>query len=545
MMNRGKAINRRRRIMRRPVHWCVTAGVAAALWTAPAAAQDEMSFGTEEVESVGEVSPVAQFLDEGKKYYDKKDYYQASLLFHKVFAEPDASADRFRPKAKYELAKSLYRLEFYQGALNLFAQIAEEGVEHPYYEATLSWLILLSRKLPGEPGKLERLGKYEQFFPNKVPEKFRDEFAFLLGKYFYQQADLDRTIKFLDYVSPRSDFYAEAKYHQGITYVRKYEAKPAVNSFKSILSWLSERDVEGDPKLKRLQQLTLLGMARAFYSVGQYDKSVKYYSFIGQSSEYWLDSLFEESWAYFQIDRFNKSLGNLHTLNSPFFDDEYFPESIILQAVAFFTNCRYDRVRLSIEEFDEVYPDLKKELQAYLDQYQDPAELYDFLVKINAGEGSYDPRLNQILNAALTDKALKRTIEYVDDLEAEIVKLDRTEPSWRDSGLGQTLQQDLDLSKSFALGDAGTLAQERLVRVKTELNDLIKQSKKILIETAKAETDQLDAKIRDQQFNESGPNQVKNEIKVDDEHIFWTFRGEYWRDELGFYLYNITSQCGR
>ena len=31
----------------------------------------------------------------------------------------------------------------------------------------------------------------------------------------------------------------------------------------------------------------------------------------------------------------------------------------------------------------------------------------------------------------------------------------------------------------------------------------------------------------------------------DAEHIYWPFDGEYWRDELGYYLYSIQSQCGR
>jgi hypothetical protein len=217
---------------------------------------------------------------------------------------------------------------------------------------------------------------------------------------------------------------------------------------------------------------------------------------------------------------------------------------MILQAVVFFTNCRYDRVRLTIEEFELIYPDLKKQLEEYLAQFEDPIELYEFLVEINEGGDAYDPRVNQILSAALTDKTLKRTLGYVKELEREIKALENSEPAWRDSELGTEVLQDLELARSFALGDAGTLAQERLQRVVRELNDLIKQGKKILVETAKAETDALDQKLRDQQFQAEN-QRLGAGYAVDDEHIFWTFRGEYWRDELGYYLYNVRSQCGR
>lgn len=525
--------------------WVVAAAALLCLaWPSSVAAQDEMTFGVDEVDAVKEASPVGQFLDEGLKYYEAKEYYQASLLFYKVIEEPDVSADAFRAKAQYELAKSLYRLKLYQGALNLFDQIVTAGVDHPYYEATLSWLILLYRKLPGETDALLRLSNYAPLFPAQVPEKFRDEFAFLMGRYYYQEASLDEALKYLKFVGDSNSFYPEAQYLTGITHVRKYDAKPAVVAFKNVLGYVSERDLE-DPRYKRLEQLSLMAMARTFYSVGQYDKAIKYYDFIPQSSEYWLQSLFEASWAYFQADRYNKALGNLHTLNSPFFDDEYFPESVILQAVVFYSNCRYDRVRLTVEEFDLIYPDLKEQLQTYLDQYQDPVALYEFLVEINEGSRDFDPRLNQILSAALTDKTLKRTLEYVDELGEELKLLEQTDPSWRDSTLGRTLLQELTFSQSFALSSAGELARGRLERVRRELNELIKQSKKILIETAKAETTALDQQLRDGDFQGLDKSQSADGIVVDDEHVFWSFRGEYWRDELGYYLYNVKSQCGR
>jgi hypothetical protein len=34
-------------------------------------------------------------------------------------------------------------------------------------------------------------------------------------------------------------------------------------------------------------------------------------------------------------------------------------------------------------------------------------------------------------------------------------------------------------------------------------------------------------------------------VEVDGEHQVWPFDGEYWRDELGFYRQQVTSQCGR
>ena len=36
-----------------------------------------------------------------------------------------------------------------------------------------------------------------------------------------------------------------------------------------------------------------------------------------------------------------------------------------------------------------------------------------------------------------------------------------------------------------------------------------------------------------------------NTIIIDDEHQQWPFRGEYWKDELGYYRFKVLNKCGR
>ena len=497
-----------------------------------------------EPEVVEEVSPVGKFLDEGIKYYKNKEYFKASLMFYKVLEEEDMSADKFKLKAQYELGKTLYRLEIYQGGLIYFDQIVEAGMDHPYYEATLRWLLLISRKLPGETDMLPRISQYGEFFPDRVPDKVRDDMAYLLGRYYFIKGELDLSNKFLRYVTNVSTLYPRAKFLEGIVHVRNYEAEPAVNAFKEVLRAYESSSKDDD--LNQIRELTILTMGRTFYSVGQYELAIKYYDKINQGSNHWLKALFEESWAYFQLDNFNKGLGNLHTLNSPFFDDEYFPESVILQAVIFFTNCKYKRVRQALEIFEQTYAPLQEELGRHLSQFGGDTEaIFNFLMKIYSEETEFSPRLSQILNAALTDKTLQGTLHYIEELDREIRYIRKIEPGWSNSMLAKQLMQEIELTKSFAIDNAGDQARERLERIMDELRLLSQQALKIEFETANAEADILDQKILDEQFIEKHEKRIGDLAKVDDEHMYWPFVGEYWRDELGYYLYDITSECGR
>ena len=76
-----------------------------------------------------------------------------------------------------------------------------------------------------------------------------------------------------------------------------------------------------------------------------------------------------------------------------------------------------------------------------------------------------------------------------------------------------------------------------------ELNELLRDSAKILIDSTAAQRNQLDQAIAGGQV--TAAESKANIVKPDEEHVIWPFNGEYWRDELGFYRQTITSKCGR
>ncbi len=515
-----------------------------------AGAQGTMSFGEEEVaeeETSPEKSgPFADFLAEGKKLYEQKKYDEASLMFYKVVSSEDVAAEAYVPEAEYELGKTLLRMELYQGALSYFGRIVDTGESHPYYLPTLRGLVLLTDVIDGDPALMQRLAPFSTYYPQDVPEKYRDQFAYLVGRYLYQQMETDEAIRLLTSVSKRSEHYGKAHYIAAITHVSNYDAKSAVEEFKTVLAHLRAKEENGEltDDEQQLKELTSFGMARVFYSTGDYGTSLKYYSNIDRSSWKWPQALFESSWAYFQTDDYNKALGNLHSLNSPFFADAYFPEGPILSAVIFFYNCKYERVRYVLEDFDYYYAPLKDDVQAVLTDYQDSTEMFEWLEKLEKGEAEFDPQVYQILDAALDDAQVERKFGLVDTIRAEKEKIDSMPDAWKSSPLGTSLLQESELALSFAVSDAGTLSRQRLERVVRELEELNMQKEEIKFEVARAEQGQIEADIR-AGMNVEGNVTEAPQLEINDEQMYWTFDGEYWRDELGAYVFNINSECSR
>jgi tetratricopeptide (TPR) repeat protein len=516
-------------------------------------AEDTMTFGEEQASGDGEDDQVdaqtgqaRKFLKEGKNLYGQKKYDEASLIFHRIIDKDKLAAESVVPEARYELGKTLFRMDLYQGALWQFGQIVSAGASHPYYVPVLNGLLSLSEVIPADPTLRKYLASYVGRFPKQVPEKYRDQYAYLTGRHFYGKLDVPKAVEMLEAVSEQSPLYTKARYILATTHVANYDAQPALEAFKEVLQHLvtrrEERGLEAEQT--KLLELTHLGMARVFYSTGDYETSLKYYGKIDRGSPRWAQALFEAGWANFQLDRYNKALGNLHSLNSPFFDHAYFPEGPVLAAVIYFYNCKYDRVRHELDNFEYTYNPLQTEMQRILDENPDSSSMFDWYQKLQEGDVDIDSRTTRIIRAALDDKKVKAKFDLVNQVQREVQKIESMPDSWSSSALGESLLQEATLSESSATDEAGGLARQRLKRRVDKLNDLINQKEKVLFEVARAEKGQLEGDIRAGMEVEEQDGD-KERFEVGDEKMYWEFDGEYWRDEIGQYVFNIQSQCQR
>jgi len=493
-------------------------------------------------------------LERALKLYDAEDYPMSSIELNKVVEGQSGDDEGNKQRGEFFMGKALFNLKYYSASLSYFDRIVQKGPSHRYYAKTLQWLASLSRFLPESAGVLEKIGKYtRQDLDQPALEPVRDELYYLLGRYHYQKGNFADAVGLFSSVPEKSEFYPKAKFFEGITYVRENKGKQASDSFKAILRKVkSYEDPDKVPKvLKEFEQLANLSLGRIFYTTRQYDQSIKYFEKIpgpdareGASVD-WLPSLFEASWAYFQKDGDSKALGNIHSINSPFFETEFYPESYILKAVIYFNRCNYDRSAEAIREYNDIYPPLKKELDEILAKNPDNAQFYDYVVKVKSGEAGLSERLQHAVEGALYDRTLQKNIDYVTELDKELKNVDKADPAWKSTAVAGNILQDLTLQKSLAANEAGQLSRARLTRLMQEIQDLTKQAIKVEYETLNAQKGQLTAGLAGEQqmLNPNAKNY--NTIQIDDEHQQWPFKGEYWRDELGYYRFKVANKCGR
>ena len=499
-----------------------------------------------------------------KALFDKEKWNEAAQALHRVVTGETGDDPGNKQIAEYYLAISLYRLKFYQASYAIFSVISDNP-NHLKFKETLLWLAKLATQLPEPADIIERVGKYTDGqvarFDNAQQRDLYWQLNYLLGRYKYRNRRYEESIRLFRKVDRNSPYYVKGQFFTGIGYVQLRKSAPAIKAFQRIVRALDE-GVEGVEDEDRMRDLAYLSMARTYYSASitldpetnapyvneqKLSAAVKYWNSVDVASEYWLDALFEESWAYFMAGQYPKALGNIHTIQAPYFPRSFYPEAEILKSVIYFTNCNYEAASTTMARFQKHYGPLRDGLEKILKKYSGENQeeaFYKFLLDVREGKGDIDERIRPIVEIALSDRQLLRNIEYVKLLEAEQKRFKRSAPGFQSSSIGMTVGDALKLARDLAVRQAGELALQRYRRNLEELNEHWRNGEKTLIDLTVAERNILDQKITTGQVSKAEAK-IFGVVKPDEEHVLWPFDGEWWRDELGFYRQVVASACGR
>ncbi len=502
-----------------------------------------------------------QKLDAAVNKFKNEQYDVAAVEFFDMSQDPNMAG--LKTESEYWLGKTLYKLGMYHSGLGLFSTVLARGSSTKFFKSSLEWLFFISRKTINEQVVLDEIAKYSNA---DFPERFRNEFRYLLARYNFvyakavddagQKGNADKAfdeMKRLVLMIPKGDpFYPKAKYLEGLAYFREGKPELALESMKEVV----RTTPKGGPGMtaaearnaKNLRELAFMQLARTHYGAKQNRYAIAYYDKVERGGPQWLEALFESSWASYRIGKYERSLGNLITLSSPFFKGEYFPEAMILKAVIYFENCRYSEALSIIEDFERIYGPVQEELGALVDKNMEATEYFNVLdqVRKKNKEGlqrsSTDEILERILNLALTDADLKKTVDSIAELEAEIDSMSSKSDAFKYSNLAKSLIEQLKTQREDLIKRAGEMAKAKLEFELGQLKTLRGNGLRIRFETTTKEKEFLQ-----EQLEAGGAARIVKKYKiilgVSDEELYWPYVGEYWRDELGTYQYTLTKGC--
>ena len=527
---------------------------------APPKAAPTMSFDTLDVSGK---SGDRQRLDVAISLFKNEEYEKAAMSAFEMLEDPKLAG--LHLEARYVMAKSLYRIGLYHSSLGEFSKILAVGPETKFFRTSLEWLFFISRKTKNESVILDEIARHAN---QEFPERFRSEFHYLLARYHFVRGkaldqvgrgqDADKSfneVKRLALLIPKTDvFYPRVKYLEGLAYFRfgnrarsaderrkDLNTLGAIEAMKEVVRLtrsMSGLDAEQVSQNQKLRELAFMQLARTHYGMQQNRYAIFYFGKVERGTSQWLEAMFEASWANYRVGQYEQALGNLITLSSPFFREEYLPEALILKAVIYYENCRYRESSLILQDFERTYLPVHDQLELITKKQLDASEYYGVLADVQKKnkdglqKAETDVILERILRLALTDQDLKKTNESILELEGEMDAFGTKGDTFRYSELSKQLLEGLKQQRVALIEKGGMMAKGKLESELMALKQLLANGLRIKFETTTKEKEFLEEQLK-AGGQVSIVKKYKFSVAVADDQLYWPYEGEYWRDELG------------
>lgn len=513
------------------------------------------------VDSPPKLGPMTDDAATAKRLFDAERWGESALQYQRVVDGTTRDDEGNRQIAQYQLAVALYRLQFYQASFAIYSEIADKP-KHLKFRETLNWLSKLASQLPEPADVIERIGKYapEELtrFNNPRQQELYWKLNYLLGRYKYRTRDYEQAITLLSKIDRQSKYYVQAQFFTGIAQVQSRKSAPALEAFQRVLQTLDTGGVDIEDAT-RMRDLAHLSMARTYYSAsirfndkgvpavdGQnISAAIQSWDRVNQASEYWLDAVFEESWAYFLAGDFTHLLGNIHTIESPYFPRAFYPEADVLRAIVSFTTCHYDEATTTVANMKNKYVPVKMELEKLRARFQgddSDVKYFQFLLDVRADKAHVSAMIKPIVKTMFSDRQLLLHLDYLRTIDEEKARFDNAPEAFRNSALGGDVKDSISFAQALTIRTTGAMTRERYRRYLDELAAHLRNGSNILLEIEAKQRQKLEEPVNIGYVMQRDPY-LYGQVKPDDEHILWPFDGEYWRDELGYYRQVVKTRC--
>lgn len=485
-------------------------------------------------------------LARGLQAYGQKRYAVAAMQLQRVVQGDTQDSPDHVQRAQLTLGKALLHLGFNQSALRVFDEITHAGRTHPHFAETLGWLSELALRVP-EPSTVAALvGRYHVSDLQALDSTTRDRLLLMMGRDAYDRRQFPLAVEVLEQVGKGTSQYAHAQLLMGVSHVRARHARQAISAFREVLRAFESGDAGKASDRARFEDLAWLSLGRVYYTAshGRGDatargqllgSAVDAWSRVSEGSEYWLDALFESSWALFVSDQHARALGNIHGLLSPYFEGAFYPEAHVIKAVAFYHSCQMDNAVAVIRGFHTRFSPLLGDLAALPARMEGDGAL-SLVSEVLSADNRASGELRSLLMRTLQVRDVTRALAQLDALKAQHATLQGTDAALRSSVLGARVEGDLLAAEAAAREQLGELVRAKVERLLSDLQDISNQVDTVEIEILKWQRQTIDRPPM-------APRGGGGRVTVDSEHVVWPFNGEYWRDELPYYRQQVTDRC--
>jgi tetratricopeptide (TPR) repeat protein len=391
------------------------------------------------------------------------NYEEASMRLFNLSRSPRYTKERMQ--IKYLLGLMLYDMKMYQTAAFHFVDVVRDGTSS-YIKKSLEKLSLAADQLGDVTLLNYAISKIEL---RDFPLESQDMLRFRIGEYQFRNGELAKAAASLAAVDENSPLYGKAKYMEALAYATQNKNEMAIRAFNELLSSRNPDNITDTTRVA-----ALMGLARTHYQNKEWDLGMSYYRQVPRDTEFYHDALFEISWAQMRAAQFRSVLGNMHSLHSPYYEDFYIPESLLLRSLVYLYICQYDEMEKTLDLFEKIYQPVRKELVNIIKTYRSTDKYFKEIEKVIKNYDDYKKdtsiRKNSGIPFIVARKIMRetdfaRSYDYIKMLEAEKKIIDGMRSKWKTSPLGVYAKKVLTTRAQRAQENVGVLVKKYVVDI--------------------------------------------------------------------------------
>ncbi len=447
---------------------------------------------------------------------------------------------KMRRQSKYYLGLSLYRLGFKQVAAFPFVDLVRTG-EMIEKQKALDHVVMIADEL-GEPSLLNY--SLNHIRPDELSDVSKAIFLGRLGEASLSKGDTAQASAYFSKALEYKKNENSLLYSLGLTELIGKNPDKAVTFFSQLADRLQNQPIND------LQRgLAVLGQARSYYQTKRYKDAADLYRQIPKDHPLYRESLMELSWALFRSGQFRSALSPLQTLHTPFYENFYDPESLILQATIYLFVCQYDRIDPIMTSFQKNYYPAFGKIEEWLNSPRGEADYYIEVAKTRKAlvesrlKGKISTETNLpffVMRTLIDEPEIRNLIEYLDKIYKERQNLSK---AFGRSGLVAYGNQILEGRKRAVQKQVGVIVKDRLMVRLHEFAEFATQFDFLKYEVLNGKRLDLKKKISENAPEQKIDEGVSRDFYIQNGYRFWPFEGEYWRDEIGNYQYVGVNRC--
>lgn len=473
--------------------------------------------------------------------YKKKNYAPAAAIFYKL-ARTQNSND-IQMKSRLYLGVSLYRLNLPQVAAFPLVKVAQEGTPKQK-KIAMDYMIAAADKL-NEDSLLSFALK--KTVPENLSKTAAKIYEFRLGESFEAAGNYEEALKHYGIALTGAKNKQPIRYALALTYLKMKKPTQAIPFFEKIYKSISK-----SPEHAAARMTALLGLARAYYQAEKWEDAVKIYRQVPKDSSFYRQSLFELSWALFRAGKIRSALSPLQTLHSPYYQNFYDPESLLLRSTILFYVCKYDEIDKIKSYYDKTYNSAASTIKDFIGLENSAEVLYQELYQASVqlariAKGSTLKSTSTlpffILRSLIEERDIRMMNDYVERLNSESAKLPKI---FNTVSFGEEVikygQKIITGRKKFAQIKIGKIGIAHLQEKRSEIIEVTQQMDLLKYEVLGMRKEAVRNKAEDSVSTNANEKSAWN-YYTQNGYRYWPFQGEYWRDEIGNYQYVGVNSC--